>query len=95
MQQLDHPNVIRLVKMFDTPKQIDIVMDFAFGGTLGQQLKARSVLSIADTKLIMFQLVNALSYLHEQGCIHRDVKAENVLLMTSRNFENVKLSDLG
>ncbi len=70
-------------------------MEYAWGGTLEDYLENHATLSAFDARVVTIQLVDVLKHLHEKQCIHRDVKAENVLLMSSKNVSNCKLADLG
>ena len=48
-----------------------------------------------EARLIMYQIVKAVSYLHGEGVAHRDVKPENILLSTTKPGARVILTDFG
>ena len=52
-------------------------------------------LSLETTRSILFQLVNALKFLHEINIIHRDLKPENILIRHQENKLEVAITDLG
>ena len=55
-------------------------------------IKKRKVLTEEKAKLILFQVTDALIYLHEKkGIIHRDIKPSNILI----HEDKVKLADFG
>jgi serine/threonine-protein kinase len=69
-----------------------IVMEFLRGMSLAARLDAPPPLTLDDTLDIVAQLCAGLSYAHEQGVVHRDVKPANIFLLTDTT---VKLLDFG
>ena len=69
-------------------------MEYIPGGDLGSLINRRGHLPEPDVKLIASQLLSALSYLHNMGVTHRDVKPDNILIHSLNPFE-VKLTDFG
>ena len=65
---------------------------FCPNGELFQYIVDKKYLSEKEAKTYLFQIVDALNYLHSQGIAHRDMKPENILLDQNGN---VKLSDFG
>eukprot|EP00477_Mikrocytos_mackini_P000309 GAHX01000325.1.p1 GENE.GAHX01000325.1~~GAHX01000325.1.p1 ORF type:complete len:376 (-),score=83.28 GAHX01000325.1:35-1162(-) len=72
--------------------QLWIIMEFMGGGSLRDVLKSVGELSERQIGGILLGVVNGLAYLHSEKCIHRDVKAANVLLGAP---SKVKLADFG
>lgn len=64
------------------------------GGELYEEIIQRSVFSEREAAVIVKQLLEALSYLHAKGIVHRDLKLEN-LLLAKRGELTVKLADFG
>ena len=89
---LDHPNIVRLLD-FGHMDSIGwyIQMEYIDGITLDQFLDTNP--SASTRRHILFQLLDALSFLHERQIIHRDIKPSNILI--TRNGSTVKLIDFG
>jgi serine/threonine protein kinase len=95
MAKLLHPNI---VVIYDAGKQgqwLYIVMELITGGNLRERM-TRSM-SLAEASHIFHDVAEALTFAHERGIIHRDVKPVNVLLDPSRQtpFPRAVLSDFG
>jgi serine/threonine-protein kinase len=76
---LQHPGI---VSIFDVGREGDfcfLVSEYVEGGSLADLL-ARQKVSPADSARFVAQIAEALHYAHQQGFIHRDVKAANVLI---------------
>jgi serine/threonine protein kinase len=81
---LVHPGVQRLLDVrLDGPRPL-LVFEYAEGPTLGQILNQKGRLSPADTLRLGMQIGSVLHYLHGQGCVHHDVKPENIALRSGR-----------
>ncbi len=95
--KLKHPNIAQLYDFAITEEGTAyIVMEFIDGVTLDAMLQASGTPSIDLTLEISRQALAALSYLHAQHFVHRDVSPDNLMLTT--NFDGdplVKLIDLG
>lgn len=90
--RLHHP---RILPLYDSGEVVGLpyfVMPFVEGETLRTRLAREHTLPVADAVRITMQVADALTYLHEQGLVHRDVKPENILLSAG---EHVWLADFG
>ena len=94
LSQLDHYNVVKLIKVMEGPRHLHLVMEFVDGPSLYTYLKHKESkrLTEADAKEIFKQMMDGLAYLHEKGVAHRDLKLQNVLLDQKRV---VKIIDFG
>ncbi|GCE17090.1 serine/threonine protein kinase [Dictyobacter kobayashii] len=89
---LIHPNIIRVLDFGVDEATPFLVMEYAPGGTLRQQVLKGSRLAPTTFMPYVRQVAAALQYAHEQKLIHRDVKPQNMLLA---QHGEVKLSDFG
>lgn len=85
------------IDAFETNNSVFIVMELQAGGDLFYHLMDRistrgTAFSEMETRVVLAELTLALTHVHEQGYIHRDVKVENVMLDASGH---VKLIDFG
>ncbi|XP_037876164.1 serine/threonine-protein kinase D1 isoform X2 [Bombyx mori] len=96
LQNLSHPGVVNLERMFETPERIFVVMEKLKGDMLEMILShERGRLTERITKFLVAQILVALKHLHEKNIVHCDLKPENVLLSTDDEFPQVKLCDFG
>jgi len=93
--KIDHPNVIKLLDLFDTPETLYLVMELASGGELFDRIVERESYSEADAREVMWQLLCAIEYIHSQDIVHRDLKPENLLLEAEETDTKIKLTDFG
>jgi serine/threonine protein kinase len=94
IKEITHPNIISLIDHFEDKDSHYMVLSFCEGGDL-YSLVAHNKTRLEDekTKQYFKQLVDALSYIHNIGIVHRDIKLENILLDLKQ--ENVILTDFG
>ena len=100
LRNIDHPNVIRFVDIFEDPTKLFLVMELVQGGELFDRLEKDGPFAEADARHVMFQLLSALRYLHERHIVHRDLKPENILLHApppgaTSFLPDVRIADFG
>ncbi|XP_021291456.1 serine/threonine-protein kinase BLUS1 [Herrania umbratica] len=91
---LSHPNILNAHCSFTVDQRLWVVMPFMSGGSLQSIISSSFSHGLPEQciAIILKEILNALSYLHNQGHLHRDVKAGNIL-MDSNGC--VKLADFG
>ncbi|KAI9137575.1 kinase-like domain-containing protein [Paraphysoderma sedebokerense] len=81
LNTLDHPNIVKLHEVIDTPTHVCLVLDYHEGGELFDYIAYHHKEITEDmAKDMVRQLVDVLDYLHRSNVCHRDLKLENILL---------------
>eukprot|EP01066_Platyproteum_vivax_P010453 Platyproteum_vivax@DN4675_c0_g1_i1.p1 len=92
---LDHPNIARLLEVYEDDDQVWMVMEKCEGGELYDRLQEKTRYSENDTIEVTKQMLEALAYLHTHNVVHRDLKLENWLYATKEASSSLKLIDFG
>jgi serine/threonine protein kinase len=95
LQQLEHPNIVKLHDVFDEPEHYFLVTEMMSGGDLLSRLNRVSFFNEYEARRICKVMLDAVSYIHSKEIGHRDLKPENVLLDSERDGAVVKLGDFG
>ncbi|ROW00017.1 hypothetical protein VPNG_08339 [Cytospora leucostoma] len=91
-RQFVHPHIARLYEVVVTETLVWMVMEYCSGDELYDYLLQHGKLPVDKVQKTFTQLVGAVAYVHQQNCVHRDLKLENILLDKNKN---VKLLDFG
>ena len=90
-----HNNIIKLYEVMETPQKIYLVMEYCDGGELFDYIVSKQHLSENQACHFFQEIIDALTYLHSQNIVHRDVKPENILLESFGKSMTCKLIDFG
>lgn len=78
--QLNHPNIVRIIDVFEENGTAYYVMEYAEGGSLKDKVKEKGSLSEAVATRYIIQVAEALDYIHQRNMNHLDVKPGNIIL---------------
>ncbi|OLY78185.1 Fatty acyl-CoA synthetase and RNA processing-associated kinase 1 [Smittium mucronatum] len=92
LKKINHENIVRLYDIIESENHIGLVLEYASGGELFDYIMKNQCLKDSEAKRIFSQLVLAVSFLHKNEIVHRDLKLENILLDSKKN---VKVTDFG
>ena len=89
--KLHHPNIIRIIDVFDENSTSYYVMEYIEGGSLSNKLGTTG-LSMSDATRYILQVAEALKYIHKQNIAHLDIKPSNIML---NGNDEIVLIDFG
>ncbi|KAI3474139.1 hypothetical protein Pfo_028927 [Paulownia fortunei] len=96
LKRINHPNIIRLHDMIEESGKMYIVLEYCKGGDLSMYIQQRQGrIPEATAKHFMQQLAEGLKVLRENNLIHRDLKPQNLLLVTNGDNSVLKIADFG
>jgi serine/threonine protein kinase/Flp pilus assembly protein TadD len=91
LAKLNHPNIVQIYDYLETGEQLALVMEYVDGQNLQQHLREH-IASNAQRMQWLAQIAQGLAVAHDTGIIHRDLKAENILI---NKHKLAKITDLG
>eukprot|EP00071_Canis_lupus_P023364 XP_013974430.1 obscurin isoform X7 [Canis lupus familiaris] len=91
---LSHPLVTGLLDQFETRKTLILVLELCSSEELLDRLFKKSVVTEAEVKVYVQQLVEGLQYLHSHSVLHLDIKPPNILMVHPAR-EDIKICDFG
>lgn len=92
MRDLEHPNIVQYLGFEETTVYLSIFLEYVPGGSIGRCLRRHGAFELNVIKSFTSQTLEGLKYLHSLHILHRDLKADNLLVDFSGNC---KISDFG
>lgn len=88
-----HDHIVRLYQVIKTKRYFMLVTEYCPNGELYDYLVDKGKLSEPRSCDYFLQILSAVEYLHEHNVVHRDLKAENLLL--TEDYKTIKIADFG
>ena len=92
LNKLDHPNIVNYFETYNDYRYVYLVMEYVPGKVLNKYLMEQKSHSEKKICHVMQQVISAIAHCHAIGIIHRDIKAENIMMS---NEGQIKLLDFG
>lgn len=89
---LSHPNIVKIYDVGFSDSLQYIVMEYVDGITLRYYIDSEKILSWKDAIHFILQILRALAHAHSRGIVHRDIKPQNIMMLTDGT---VKVMDFG
>ena len=91
--RLEHPHIIDVYRADETDGVVWFSMRYINGESVGDRLRDRGPMPVADTLRVLREVAWGLAYAHARGVIHRDIKPDNILL--DRDSGRAVVTDFG
>ncbi|EGR29125.1 hypothetical protein IMG5_162280 [Ichthyophthirius multifiliis] len=95
LKNLDHPNILKLIELFQDSKNYYLITEYCSGGELFDKIKSMKNFTEKMAADYFKQILSAVVYCHENQIVHRDIKPENLLFDTDKKDANLKVIDFG
>lgn len=95
IKKCKHPNILRYCWHHATAEYFYIVTELIAGGELFDSIVANSSYCEEDAKGVIRTLLKTVQYLHSLNIVHRDLKAENIMLVSEATDSPIKVVDFG
>ncbi|KAI9620961.1 hypothetical protein KEM48_007890 [Puccinia striiformis f. sp. tritici PST-130] len=92
LKDLEHPNIVQYLGFEETLNNCNIFLEYVEGGSIGSCVSKHGKLEQEVVKSFTKQILGGLEYLHSSNIMHRDLKADNVLVDL---IGRCKISDFG
>jgi len=80
LARFQHPNIVRVIDIFQDNNTAYTVMEFVPGETLKEKVEGTGAIEEKEAMILINQLLVAVEMVHTKGMLHRDIKPDNVLI---------------
>ncbi|CAG9312643.1 unnamed protein product [Blepharisma stoltei] len=95
MRALNHPNIVKLHRVYESDSKVELVLDYVEGETLFARLIRTGPFDEEYSAKFIEKFLSVLNYLELKKVLHRDIKLENILLSSNNSPSDFKLIDFG
>lgn len=101
LNEMKHRSIIQLVDVYEDEGYVHLITDLCEGSELFNRIVQKSnapgvgCFSEEEAAKILYQILNAVEYMHQQNVAHRDIKPENILFETNEEDSPIKIIDFG
>ena len=95
LSKMSHKNIVKVKHLIQLNRVLYMGMDCIQGGRLSNLIADKKTFTDLEASKIMKSIFKAVSYIHEMGIIHRDMKTANILLNDPNDLSSVKIIDFG
>ena len=89
---LSHPNIVKVYDVSFSERLQYIVMEYVDGITLKGYIQKQTAITWNEALYFTTQILKALQHAHDKGIVHRDVKPQNIILLSNGD---IKVADFG
>lgn len=91
----EHPNVVQIKGTYEDSTSVHTAMELCGGGELFDRINQQGHFSEHEAAKVIKMIVGAVEACHSAGVMHRDVKPENLLFVTTEDDAKLNLIDFG
>ena len=92
LKKLKHKYIVKYYGVHHDNKSVSLLMEYVKGGSIFDLIVEKGAVHERDISKYCLQILEGLSYMHDNNIVHRDLKCANILL---DEFNNCKLADFG
>ena len=93
LKELDHPNIIKVIEIYEYKHHIFAVSEFLNGKTLFERMARAKILTEQHAASVLYQILQAVAYLHSVNIAHRDIKPEYIVFENESAHSILRLTD--
>ena len=95
LSSISHDNIVKALDHSEKPERLIMVMEYIEGGDLLNRITELVKVKEEHARELALSLASAIDYIHRLNIVHRDIKAENILLRSANDLFDVVLTDFG
>eukprot|EP00759_Apiculatamorpha_spiralis_P046436 PhF_6_TR42816/c1_g1_i2/m.64826/K08794/CAMK1; calcium/calmodulin-dependent protein kinase I len=94
LRRAQHPHILRVHEVIEDIDGVTMALEYVQHGDLLHWMDAKKSVTELEVCTIIYQVLDALTYLHDNNIVHRDIKPDNILVRQLDPLE-VVLCDFG